>query len=354
MSRWRYFGMRVLLAIPILFLVMSLIFIILRLGPLDPVTAIVGEQGGAAAREQIRQDLGLNQPLWQQYLDFMWTLISFDLGQSWVIQRGMDTKELVWARAPRTIWLGLWSITLPIFIGVPLGFYAGLNSNSWSDWIASFMGIVWQAMPNFWLGIMVLAVLRQSGPDGNFSFIPDWYTLGPNIESILGVPDLSFMSLTWVTIVPIPTGFDPVTFAVALKQIAPAALVLGSSLMVTEMRIGRTATLEELNSNYVETARAKGLRSRVIVWKHIFRNASIPMVPVLFSEISILIGGSVIIETVFAINGLGALFFQAVINNDLPLAGSLIFIFTILTLAFNIIQDLLYTILDPRVGFEGE
>lgn len=346
--------MRVLLAIPILFLVMSLIFVILRLGPLDPVTAIVGQEGGAAARQQIREALGLDKPLWEQYLGFMWELISFDLGQSWVIQRGTPSTDLIVARAPRTIWLGLWSITLPIFIGVPLGFYAGLNSNTWSDWIASFMGIVWAAMPNFWLGIMVLAVLRQSGPSGQFGFLPDWYSTGPNVESLLGAPELGFMSITWLSVIPIPTGFEPLVFAAALKQIAPPALVLGSSLMVTEMRIGRTATLEQLNSNYVETAKAKGLRSRAIVWKHIFRNASIPMVPVLFSEVGILIGGSVIIEEVFAINGIGRLYFQAVLQSDLPLAGSLIFVFTILALAFNIIQDLLYTILDPRVGFEGE
>jgi peptide/nickel transport system permease protein len=353
-SQWRYFTMRVLLMIPVLFLVMTMVFLIMRLGPLDPVSAILGPEASAGARADIKERLGLNKPLWQQYIDFMWTLISFDLGQSWIIQRGLSTRELVAARAPRTIWLGFWSITLPLFVGVPLGFYAGLNSNSLGDYFASFMGIVWQAMPNFWLGIMLLAVLRQTGPGGQFGILPNWYELGPTTQSLLGTPDLGFMSIRWLAVIPIPVGFDIWVFLTALKQVAPAAFVLGSALMVTEMRIGRTATLEQVHSNYVETAKAKGLKGRTIVWKHIFRNAMIPMLPVMFSEISVLIGGSVIIEEVFAINGLGRLFFQAIYQNDMPLAGSLVFVFTIVALLFKILEDFLYTVIDPRVGFEGE
>ncbi|MEF8821038.1 MAG: ABC transporter permease [Halovenus sp.] len=353
MSRWRYFGLRLLLTIPILFLAMTLVFMITRMGPLDPVTAILGPEASGGASEDIRQRLGLDLPLWRQYIDFMVGLLTFDLGQAWVAaQRGTPVTALIAERAPRTIWLGLWAIMLPIFIGVPLGFYAGLRSNTFGDWIASFLGIVWQAMPNFWLGIMLLAVLRQTRPGNQFDFLPDWYELGPTTESLLGTPDLSFIAIDWFLLVPIPTMFDFFGFLTALKQITPAALVLGSALMVSEMRIGRTAVLEQVNANYVETAKAKGLKGRTIVWKHIFRNASIPLVPVLMSEISILIGGSVIIEVVFGINGIGQLFYQAVLQGDLPVAGSLAFVFAVITLFFNVLQDLLYTLIDPRVGFE--
>jgi peptide/nickel transport system permease protein len=354
MGQWRYFTMRVLLMIPVLILVMSLTFVILRLGPLDPVAAILGPEAGAGARQDIRERLGLNQPLWKQYIDFMVTMFTFDLGQSWVVQSGLSTKELVIARLPRTVWLGVWSILFPLFIGVPLGFYAGLNSNSLSDYFASFGGIIWQSMPNFWLAIMLLAVLRQTGPGGRFGFLPHWYTLGPNTESLLGTPDLTFWTIEWLFIIPIPTSIDFYTFLVATKQIMPAAFVLGSALMISELRIGRTATLEQVNSKYVETAKAKGLRGRTIVWKHIFRNAAIPMLPVMFSEIVVLIGGSVIIEEVFAINGLGELFFTAMVQNDMPLVGGLVFVFAIIALIMKIIEDFLYTVLDPRVGFEGE
>jgi peptide/nickel transport system permease protein len=144
------------------------------------------------------------------------------------------------------------------------------------------------------------------------------------------------------------------SFLAALKQIAPAALVLGSASMGNEMRIGRTAVLETINSPYVETARAKGVSGRSLVWKHVFRNALIPLVPIITGEAFLLIGGSVLVETVFAINGIGYLFYQAAINADLPLLGALMFIFILLTVVVNILQDLLYTLIDPRVGYESE
>ena len=137
-------------------------------------------------------------------------------------------------------------------------------------------------------------------------------------------------------------------------MVLPGALVLGSASMGNEMRIGRTAVLEAKNSNYVETAKAKGLHGRTIVWKHIFRNALIPLVPIITGEVFLLIGGSVLVEQVFVINGLGRLYFQAATNGDLPLIGSLTFFFIVITLSVNILQDVLYTLIDPRVGYEGE
>jgi peptide/nickel transport system permease protein len=138
----------------------------------------------------------------------------------------------------------------------------------------------------------------------------------------------------------------------AFKQILPAALVLGTSAMATEMRIGRTAVLETINANYVETARAKGVPGRSIVRKHVVRNAVIPLVPVITAETFVLVGGAVVVESVFAINGLGKLFFDAAYQGDLPLVGSLAFVFVLLTVSVNVLQDFLYTLIDPRVGYE--
>ena len=355
MSRWRYFFQRLLLSIPVLFLVMTLLFVILRMGPLDPVASMLGPEASGAQAEHIRRSLGLNEPLWRQYIDFVWSLLTLDLGRSWVVHPGRSVNYLLGIFAPRTIWLGLWAILLPLFIGIPLGFYAGLNPNTWSDYLASFGGIVWLAMPNFWLAIMILMILRRSQGGGFLGF--DWYTFGPEVSSILGTPPLDFFVITsWMTVgfLSIPTGFSfsGSTLAVAIKMVIPPALVLGSASMASELRIGRTAMLETINSNYVETARAKGLSGRVIVWKHVFRNALIPLVPIITNEAFLLIGGSVIVEVVFNINGIGKLFFSAVYQGDLPLAGALLFIFTLLIILLNIFQDFLYTVLDPRVGFE--
>ncbi|AFZ72657.1 ABC transporter permease [Natronobacterium gregoryi] len=358
MSRWRYLLRRILLSIPVIVFGLTITFIIIRMGPIDPVSAILGQDAGPGQRVQIEQRLGLDRPLWEQYFEFMSNMLlpwSFDLGQSWVVQPNTDVTTLLRSYAPRTLWLGFWSVLIPLFIGIPLGFYAGLNSNTWGDYVASFGGIIWRAMPNFWLAIMFLAFLRQTE---QFLFGLDWHTFIVEIDSLVGPPPLDFFAVTdWATVgvVSIPIGiyFSFETFLASVKQVLPAAIVLGSASMGNELRIGRTAVLETINSNYVETAKAKGLRDRVIVWKHVFRNALIPLVPIITNEAFILLGGSVIVEYIFGINGIGYLFFQAATQGDLPLVGSLMFVFIIIIVSINILQDVLYTILDPRVGYQG-
>lgn len=337
MSRWSYFLKRLLMSVPVVVFGTTLVFMIIYMGPLDPAASIVGQTGNPQAYERIREQLGLNEPLWQQYISYMWDLFTFDLGQSWVIRPGTDVYDMILIFAPRTIWLGFWSVLIAIFIGIPLGFYAGLHPNTWSDYLASFGGIVWRAMPNFWLAVILVAVLSQS-QEVLFGF--DWRGWLIETPNVVTPPPLNDLS-------------DPENLARAIKMIAPAALVLGSASMGNEMRIGRTAVLETVNSDYVETAKAKGVAPRTLVWKHVFRNALIPLVPIITSEAFILLGGSVLVETVFAINGLGFLFFQAVTQADLPLAASLMFFFILLVVGINILQDFLYTIIDPRVGYEG-
>jgi peptide/nickel transport system permease protein len=328
---------------------MTFLFLILRMGPLSPVAARLGENASGADVTRLREKLGLNDPLWEQYVDFVGELLTFS-GTSWVVQAERPITDILWSVAPATIWLGFWAILLPLFIGIPLGFYAGLKPNTIGDYFASVSGILWLSMPNFWLGIMALAVLRRTQGGGLLGF--DWYTFGPNIGGITGTPSLNFLSTTNVVGIPIPTGIDLFALGGDIKLILPGALILGSASMAAEMRIGRTAVLETIHSNYVETARAKGLTKRVIVTKHILRNALIPLVPIISSEAFILIGGSVIIETIFNINGVGFLYFRAITQGDLPLAGALVFLFAVIIIFLNVVQDFLYTIIDPRVGYE--
>lgn len=355
MSRWEYFVKRLLLTFPVLFLVLSFLFVMLRMGPIDPVAAILGPQATGGDAQAIRERLGLDEPLWQQYVDFITSFLTFDFGQSWVVQAGRPIIDIVAGAAPATLWLGFWAILLPLFIGIPLGFYAGLNPNSLGDYTASFGGILWQALPNFWLCVLALATLRQTRNGGGpFGF--DWYAFGPDFLSrdisITGTPNFDWFSTTDLLFLPVPYVSDWTALAIDIKLILPPALILGSASMAAELRIGRTAMLETVNANFVETARAKGLTSRVIVWKHIFRNALIPLLPVITSEAFLLIGGSVIVEQIFNINGLGRIFFQSVTQGDLPMAGALLFIFTLIILFLNILQDFLYTIIDPRVGYD--
>ena len=338
MSRVQYFLRRVLLSIPVLFLGATLTFVIFRFGPMDPAAAIAGEtatEAGHAQYMQIRQQLGLEDPVHVHYQEFMINFFTLNLGNSWVLAQGASVNQLLLIYAPRTLWLVLWAILIPLFIGIPMGVYAGLRANTMSDYSLSMFGIVWRAMPNFWLAVILLAVLSQS-------------------DTLIGFDWNAFLVETSVTGTPNLAELNSVSgFLAAVKQILPAAIVLGSASMGSEIRIARTAVLETINSNYVETARANGVPRRSLVGKHVFRNAAVPLVPTITNEAFLLIGGSVIVEVVFGINGIGWLFFQAAINGDLPLVTALVFVFIVVIVIANLIQDLLYVLIDPRVGYEG-
>jgi peptide/nickel transport system permease protein len=338
MNRAAYLFKRLLLAIPVLWLGTTATFAIIRLGPLNPAAAIIGPVNSAEAQERlerIESQLGLNDPIHVQYLEYITDLITFDLGQSWVLYPGQDTVSLLAQFGPRTIWLGLWAVLIPVLIGIPLGIYAGLNVNTNRDYAASITGIVWRAMPNFWLAVILLALLSRS--DAIF-FGSGWESFIIETE-IVGAPDLSNLGT--------PNGFLRAT-----KQILPAAFVLGSASMGNELRLSRTAVLEIINEDYINTAKAVGVSRRRLIGKHVLRNAMIPLIPVVTSEAYLLVGGSVLVEVVFGINGIGTLFYDAMTSGDLPLAGSLMFIFILLTVFVNIMQDLLYTLIDPRIGYE--
>ena len=338
MSRLAYLGKRLLMSIPVIWLGTSMTWFIIFMGPIDPATRLLseGQVRNTGAYEAAQSQLGLDQPPLEHYVDWLSSLLVFDLGQTWLLYQGSNVNALILDFLPRTLWLGFWSVLIAVCIGVPLGFYAGLHSNTGSDYVASMGGIVWRAMPNFWLAIMLLAILGSSAAIVGV----DWQSLWVPLDALTGSPDVSNLGTV--------DGF-----LAATKKVLPAALVLGSASMGNEMRIGRTAVLEVRNEAYVDLAKAKGVSDRAVVWKHILRNALVPLVPIITSEAFLLIGGSVLVETVFGIHGIGWLFFQAAIQGDLPLVGTLMYVFILMIVGINLLQDLLYTIIDPRVALEG-
>jgi ABC-type dipeptide/oligopeptide/nickel transport systems, permease components len=357
MNKGIYLIKRLLLGIPVMMFGLTVSFLILYLGPLDPVGTILGQQATAADVRQLRIDLnyiyanGDPVPLWDQYRQVVVDLFTFQFGDSWTIQRETPVLELIIGRMPATLWLGFWSVMIALLFGIPLGLYAGVRSNTFRDYATSGFGIVWRAMPNFWLAVVISGLISAGGLLG-------WYrdlfvntrvsgtseslnNLFTNIDVFSGVPVLEML------VIPVPNMGPMFT---AFKWILPAALVLGSASMGNEVRIGRTAVLESINSKYVESAKMKGVSSRRIVTKHVGRNAVVPLLPVIMGEFYLLIGGSVLVESVFGINGLGNLFLSAVLGPDIPVVMALVFIFILIQLVFNIVQDLLYTLIDPRIG----
>lgn len=337
MSRWQYFGRRVLLSIPVLLLGATFTFAVFRFSPIDPAASIVGEaatEESLAEYNRVRRQLGLTQPVLEHYVEYVTGLLTLDFGQSWIVSQGTPVTELLGIYGPRTLWLAFWSILIPIFVGIPLGMLAGLRANTRSDYAISSFGIVWRAMPNFWLALIMLALLSRSPELLGF----DWSgLLVPT--SLIGTPDLT--NLLTVE-----------GFLAATKQILPPAIVLGSASMGSELRIARTAVLETKNAEFIETARANGVPQRLLVWKHILRNALVPLVPTITNEAFLIIGGSVIVEYIFGIHGVGWLFYQAALNADMPLVTALVFVFIVVVVGANLVQDLLYTLVDPRVGYE--
>ena len=351
MSRWRYLAKRLLLSVPVLWLGTSITWFIIFQGPVDPAANVLGSANpqNQALYQDAREQLGLDRPPLAHYVDWMTNLFTFDLGRTWLLYPGSNVNALIMDFLPRTLWLGFWSVVIAVFVGVPLGFYAGLNSNTVADYVTSLSGIVWRAMPNFWLAVMLLSLLISSEQwtAALFGTPVSWDAFGVQVDAITGNPQLGYMHGD-----PLALFTEPTNTLAAIKKILPAAVVLGSASMGNEMRIGRTAVLETRGEKYIDLAKAKGVSNRALVWKHILRNALVPLVPIITSEAFLLIGGSVLVEKVFGIQGIGWLFFKAAIQGDLPLVGTLMFIFIVMMLAINIAQDLLYTLIDPRVGYE--
>jgi len=346
MRRLRYIGKRALLAIPVIWIGTSFTWAAIFLGPIDPAAAIVGQQPTDSSQyEAIRDNLGLNDPPREQYLDFMTDMAVFDLGQTWIVYAGSDVNALILDFLPQTLWLGFWSVIIAVFAGVPLGFYAGVRSNTLADYITSFAGISWRAMPNFWLAAVILSILI------NFKSLTgvEWELLGVQVGAITGNPGLSYMGTN-----PLNLFLKPMETLRAIKKIAPAALVLGSASMGNEIRIGRTAVIEVKNRQFIDFAKAKGVSDRRLLWKHVLRNALIPLVPIITTEAFLLIGGSVLVESVFGISGMGSLFLRAAIEGDIPVLGTLMYVFILMLVSINLLQDVLYTLIDPRIGLEGE
>jgi peptide/nickel transport system permease protein len=359
-NRGVYLLKRLLLGVPVVLFGLTISFMVMFLGPIDPVLSILGRDANPEAARQLRIALGIAYPngqpvpLWDQYRMVMTDLFTLEFGNSWIIQRNVPVTSVIVGRMPATLWLGFWSVVIALVLGIPIGLYAGLHSNTWGDYLASGGGIVWRAMPNFWLAVMIAGSLTAGG-------VLSWYRGFLVKTDVIGTPDEVsnlFSTVDLFTGVPVlEMLFLPVpnlgNMALAFKWILPAALVLGSASMGNEIRIGRTAVLESINSKYVETAKAKGLSSRRIVVKHVGRNAVVPLLPVIMGEFYLLIGGSILVEQVFSINGLGNLFFRAVLGPDIPVVMALVFIFVVIQVLFNITQDLLYTFIDPRIALEG-
>jgi len=306
---------RLLSAIPTLVAVLTVLFVIIRIVPGDPAVAILGDNASGQAIAALRERLGLDQPLHVQYAEFLFMLVRGDLGDS------MVTGQPVWAEVrtalPYTLELTVSAIVVGILFGLPVGAVAAINRNTTIDYIARIGSLLGLSFPAFYTAILLILV---------FSIDLGWF---PVISR--GVP------LT-----------DP---AGRLYNLVLPALSLGLIMVGYVARASRSAMLEILGEDYVRTAHARGLSGRVVILRHVLRNALIPIVTVIGLYLGLLIGNSVLTEIVFNRPGIGKLIVEAVTQRDYTLLQGLMIVFAFFVVLVNMLTDLTYGLIDPRVRY---
>ncbi len=308
---------RLLGAVPTLLLVSLITFALLHLIPGDPAVVMGGLSATPQEVEQIRADLGLNQPLWGQLLHWYGGLLHGNLGRSLLL--GQDVRQAVWQRLPITLSLSAYGLLLTLLIGIAGGVVAALRHNTMVDQAAMMGAMLGISMPSFFIApllVLLFAVHLGWLPSGGY--VP--FTQDP---------------WGWLRATTLPA------VSLALLQVGLLA------------RITRSTMLEVLRQDYVRTARAKGLSAWRVVGKHALANAMIPITTVVGITISLLVSGSVVIETIFSVPGIGQLLTQAVLNRDYPLVQGGLLILTTLLVLVNIGVDILYAALDPRIRLGG-
>lgn len=307
-----YILRRLLAAIPTLLAVLTVIFFAIRTLPGDPALAILGDSATDAAIAGLREKLGLNLPVWRQYLDFLGGLLRGDLGTSLVYGRGVLSELL--RVLPYTLALTLASILIGTVIGVPLGIISALHRNRFIDYVTRVLSLLGFSFPVFYAGIMLILIFAV------------WLPWFPVISSTKG-------------------GLGSALHGLVLPAVAGS---LGLIAMIT--RASRSSLLEVLGDDYIRTARAKGLPEKVVLYRHALRNALIPVVTVIGLYFALIIGNSVLIETVFTRPGLGSLIIGSLDNRDYPMVQGLLVAYAAIVIVVNLLTDLTYSVIDPRIG----
>lgn len=316
---------RLLLSIPTLFIILIGLFLLLQLAPGDTVDAMVAQMGGGdpAMIQQMREFYGLDASIPVQLGNYLWRLLSFDFGYSAIYAK--PVLDVILERLPATLLLMISALSFAFAVGMVLGVIAARRVNQWPDTLISTLGLVFYATPSFWFGLMSIvafAVHLAWLPSGGFG------TIGAGLTGWAYVVDVA-------------------------RYLVLPTLTLGLGFLAIYLRIMRASMLEVLTLDFVRTARAKGLGEYPVVMRHVLRNALLPMVTLIGLQAGTMLGGSVVVESVFALPGLGRLAYESVVQRDLNTLLGIVFVSAILVIIINFIVDMAYAKLDPRIVAEG-
>lgn len=324
MRHLRYLASRLLQVLPVAFFIILVNFFLLRMAPGDLADVMAGEAGAATPEYMaaLRAQFGTDQPVWQQLLHYYRKVLSFDLGYSF--RNGGEVTQLILSRLPATLLLVGTSLVVAAVVGVCLGWFAAVTRRRWAARAASVASTIGFATPLFWVGLMLIVL---------FSIELKWLPTG-------GIYDLDADYEGWAFVVDV------------LRHMAMPVATLSVFYVAVYARLTQVAVLDVLQMDYVRTARAKGLPHRRISRMHVLRNALLPVLTVTGMQVGALIGGSVVVETVFAWPGMGRLAFDAVMQRDLNLLLGILFCTSLLVIAANLLTDLLYATFDPRIQLQ--
>ncbi|MFJ2990771.1 ABC transporter permease [Collimonas sp. NPDC087041] len=299
-----YILRRLMIALSVAITVSVVSFMLLHLSG-DLATAIAGPEASAAQVEVIRTQYGLDRPLAAQFADWLWNAVRLDFGRSYYFQSSV--MDLVAERLPVTLKLGGIALLLAVFVAIPLGVLAAIFRDTWLDRLALLIAVIGQAMPSFWFGLTLIVIFA--------------------------------VGLHWLPVAGNTTWQHFVLPAVALGYYATPAM----------MRLTRAGMLDVLESDYIRTARAKGLSRTRVILKHALRNAVIPVVALAAVEMGFMLGGSVVIESVYSLQGLGQLAWDAISRNDYPVVQAVVLIIAVFYIALTFLADVINAMLDPRI-----
>jgi peptide/nickel transport system permease protein len=325
---------RLLQLIPVLLGISLVVFSMMALTPGDPVDVMLGDSlATPEQRAAMRRDMGLEGPLHERFLTFVGNAVTFEFGNSFHHRR--PVANVIMERVPATVELTLVSMLLALVVGIPLGVLAAVRRDTWVDRMATVTALFGVSMPGFWFGILAILV---------FAVHLGWFPVSGRIGYSAEVPTVSGLLLIDTLI-----AGKPASFLEALRHLALPALTLGLAMAALLARVTRSSMLDALRQDYVTFAQAKGLSRARVLLRHALKNALIPTVTVAAIETGTLLGGNMIVETVFGWPGLGRLVVEAIFTRNYPIVQAAVLLYAVTYVLLNLAADVLYTVLNPRV-----
>lgn len=329
----RYLAKRLLEAIPVVLGVSIIVFMMIHLIPGDPARTMLGERASEDQVQALRDSMGLNEPLHEQYIGWVGDLLQGDLGTT--LRGNLSIADQFSNRFPATLELALTALIIAVFLGVPIGVISAVRRNSWIDTLSMTGALLGVSIPIFVLGLVLMYI---------FGVQLGWFNFVGRISATVDLDKITGLLLIDTVIA---GRWD--LFNEALNHLVLPAITLMTIPLSIIARITRSTMLEVLNQDYIRTARAKGLREQVVIMRHALRNAMLPVLTIIGLQLGALMSGAVLTETIFSWPGIGKWLYDSILNREYPIVQSMTLVIALIYVGANLIVDVLYTVFDPRV-----